>query len=221
MNEELKRSIFADKIRSVPCSNIRRSVIDDAAAVLRNGGVAVIPTTGLYGLGALAFNRSAVKKIFEIKDRPYRNPILLLISHKADVGRLAVRIPQAARLLMERFWPGRLTIVFEAASHVPDILRNGSPKIGIRQCAHPVARKLIESLGEPLTGTSANISGEFPCSRIADLNASIIQKADIILDSGELEGGKGSTVVDITTHPTTIIREGVISKTEIMRSVLN
>lgn len=177
------------------------------------------PTRCLYGLGADARNEEALRRIFEIKQRPADMPLLVLISHSAQMAALAERIPPAARLLMERFWPGRLTIVLPALPDLPSILTAGKGKIGIRLAGHPVARALVESIGAPLTGTSANVSGSGGCRQIPDLDPRIALGVDLILDAGPLKGGTGSTVVDVTGETPTVIREGEVPKHEIIAAL--
>jgi len=118
-----------------------------AADAVRAGGVVCFPTRCLYGLGADARNEAALRRIFEIKQRPPDMPLLVLISHSAQMAALAERVPPAAQLLMERFWPGRLTIVLPALPDLPPVLTAGKGKIGIRLAGHPVARALVEAIG--------------------------------------------------------------------------
>ena len=190
-----------------------------AAAVVRSGGVIVFPTRCLYGLGADAFNAEAVARIFRIKQRSRRNPILILIDQTSRLEQLVSHIPPAAGRLMEHFWPGRMTLVFKAREAVPPYLTAGSGKIGIRLPGHPVAAALVQALQTPLTGTSANLSGSPGCRRIEDLEFQIASRLDLILDAGALKGGRGSTVVDVTVDPPKILREGEVSATEILKFV--
>ena len=190
-----------------------------AADAVRAGGVVCFPTRCLYGLGADARNEAALRRIFEIKQRPPDMPLLVLISHSAQMAALAERVPPAARLLMERFWPGRLTIVLPALPDLPPVLTAGKGKIGIRLAGHPVARALVEAVGAPLTGTSANVSGGAGCRQIPDLDPRIAQGADMVLDAGPLKGGAGSTVVDVTGETPVIIREGEVPKHEIIAAL--
>jgi L-threonylcarbamoyladenylate synthase len=190
-----------------------------AAEVIRNGGVVCFPTRCLYGLGADAFNAAAVERVFEIKLRPADMPLLVLINDPAQLALLAKSIPPMALILMQRFWPGRLTLVLEALANLPDRLTAGTAKIGIRLAAHPVARAFVEAVGGPITGTSANISGGAGCRQIAELDHQIRQKVNLILDGGLLKGGVGSTVVDVTGERPAVIREGEVSKPEIIAAI--
>jgi L-threonylcarbamoyladenylate synthase len=174
------------------------------------------PTRCLYGLGADAFNAAAVERVFDIKQRPAELPLLVLINSPAQMDGLARGIPRVAHVLMQRFWPGRLTLVLEAEESLPARLTAGSGKIGIRLAAHPVTRALVEAVARPITGTSANISGGTGCRQISELDPQIRRQVDIILDGGPLKGGVGSTVVDVTGETPVVIREGELSKPEIM-----
>lgn len=195
------------------------AAVNKAAAVVRSGGVIAFPTRCLYGLGADAFNAEAVARIFRIKQRSRRNPILILIDQTSRLEQLVSQISPAAGRLMEHFWPGRMTLVFKAREAVPPYLTAGSGKIGIRLPGHPVAAALVQALQTPLTGTSANLSGSPGCRRIEDLEFQIANRLDLILDAGALKGGRGSTVVDVTVDPPKILREGEVSAAEILTFV--
>jgi L-threonylcarbamoyladenylate synthase len=191
-------------------------LIARAMEVVRGGGVVCFPTRCLYGLGADAFNPAAVERVFEIKQRPPGLPLLVLISRPEQLEELAAKVTPAARLLMERFWPGRLTLVLDARPEVPPRLTAGTGRIGVRLAAHPVARALVEAFGRPLTGTSANLSGGGGCRRIAELGPRVAGQVQLILDAGDLKGGVGSTVVDVTGESPAMIREGEVSRPEIL-----
>lgn len=207
--------------------------IGAAVEVLKTGGVVVYPTAGLYGLGADALCASAVKKVFAIKRRPETRPVLVLISDLAEMDRLVKQVPDYARCLMA-LWPGRLTLVFEASRAVPALLTGKTGKIGIRLPAHPVAKALVAAFGGPITGTSANRSGFPPASRSRDLDAGLCHEADLVLDAGDLfdsepvhdgpgddnlAGGSGSTVVDVTSWPVRVIREGRLPVSRIQEAL--
>jgi L-threonylcarbamoyladenylate synthase len=181
--------------------------------------VVCFPTRCLYGLGADALKAEAVERVFEIKQRTADMPLLVLISRSAQLAELAERVPPIAQLLMERFWPGRLTLVLDAREHIPARLTAGTGKIGIRLAAHPVARALAEAVAGPITGTSANLSGGSGCRQIAELDPRIARQVDLILDGGPLKGGVGSTVVDVTGEAPVVIREGEVSKPEILAAL--
>jgi len=190
--------------------------IGRAAEVICAGGVVCFPTRCLYGLGADALNEAAVERVFDIKERPADMPLLVLINRLDQLAGLAKSIPRIAQTLMERFWPGRLTLVLEAESGLPARLTAGTGKIGIRLAGHPVAQALAEAVGRPITGTSANLSGGTGCRQIGELDRRIARQVDLILDVGPLKGGVGSTVVDVTGEAPVVIREGEVSRPEIL-----
>ena len=190
-------------------------LIQKAAEIIHRGGVVVFPTRSLYGLAANAFDSTAVDRIFKIKKRPSQKPVLLLIENRVDLPRVVRRVPPEALQLMDRFWPGRLTIVMDAHASLPQGLTAGTDRIGIRLTANPVAGSLIAAVGGPITGTSANISGKPGCSSISQLDPAVARKVDMILDAGTLEEGIGSTVVEVIDGEVLVVREGSISSAEL------
>ncbi len=211
----------------MPCRNRIRvidplapdhAVILEAVDIIRKGGVVVFPTRHLYGLGADAFNPEAVARVFRTKRRPSDKPVSILIKCRSDVDGLVTHVPASARNLMDRFWPGRITIVLAARPEVSPALTAGTGKIGIRIPEHPAAVALTAVLGHPITGTSANLSGTPGVHRISDLPDALIHAVDLVLDAGALKTGIGSTVVDATMDPPTMLREGELS-TEELRAI--
>jgi L-threonylcarbamoyladenylate synthase len=207
------------KIVSVDPQHPAPEAIGRAAEVIRAGGTVVVPTRDLYGLAADATDPGAVSKVFAIKRRPATAPLLILIGKAQDVEGLAVSVSPQARLLMRHIWPGRLTIVLEAVPDLPGELTAHTGKIGIRLPGHPVAAALARAAGVPITGTSANLSGQGGFSRVAAMDEAIRQGVDLILDGGELRGGSGSTVVDMSAGSMHILRVGSISEAK-LRSLL-
>lgn len=191
-------------------------ILQRAGTIIKQGGIIAFPTRCLYGLGADAFNAKAVNRVFKIKQRPSQKPILILIDRRVKLERLVSHVSKAASRIMDHFWPGGITLVFKADDTVPHHLTAGTGTVGIRSPGYPVAAALVSSLGRPLTGTSANISGEPGCRRIDDLDPQLIRQLDAIIDAGPLKGGSGSTVVDVTGDIPRILREGEISEKEIL-----
>ena len=189
--------------------------LDHAADVLRSGQLVVVPTDTVYGLAAALTRPDAVARIYEVKQRPPERPIALLVDQLEQVEQVAESIPDAARLLMTRFWPGGLTILLPKKADVPDVITAAGPTVAVRMPDHPVPRALIRRLGAPLPTTSANRHGE-PSPKSAD-NARVAIGADvaIILDAGPAPGGVDSTVVDVLSTPVRILRSGAISPAEI------
>jgi L-threonylcarbamoyladenylate synthase len=194
------------------------SMIAEASSILRAGGIVAYPTETFYGLGADGLNDDAVKKIFLIKGRNFKNPISVIIGDANDVKGIVEEIPEFALHLMERFWPGALTIIFNASADVSHLLTAGTGKIGIRLSSHPIATALAKKLGHPITATSANLSGKHECTSAEEVIQGIGDKIDAVIHSGQTPGGSGSTIIDVTTDPPTILREGVIPKYKLINS---
>ena len=199
-----------DRIRRIDGRQPRGDVLLEAARIICSGGVVVFPTTSLYGLAVDASNPAAVEKLFVIKQRPPDKPILILVPNLRDIRNLVHDIPLAAERIMTALWPGKLTLIFKAGNGLLPGLTAGTGKIGIRLPVYPVARFLVHAVGKPITATSANISGQIGCSRIADLDPAVAASVDLILDAGPLEGGAGSTVLDVSEDPPVLLREGSI-----------
>ncbi len=189
--------------------------IANAAALIRQGGVAIIPTTGLYGLAADAFNPGALDRVYRLKHRDAAKALLILIDSMEMLDSVAAEIDPAGRELMNHFWPGGVTFIVKARSDIPGQLTGGSDKIGVRWVRHPVASALVRRLGSPLTGTSANISGTDGCATIDQIDPDLLTAVDVVLDAGTLAGGPGSTVVDITDSKPVVLREGAVPAKEI------
>ncbi|HOD36859.1 MAG TPA: L-threonylcarbamoyladenylate synthase [Syntrophales bacterium] len=184
--------------------------ISETLAILKRGGVIAFPTETFYGLGADAGNESAIRRIFEIKGRDFRNPIPLIIEKKEVLPGLVKDIPALAETLMTRFWPGPLTLVFEASRLVHPGITAGTGKVGIRISSHPVATALAAALGGLITATSANLSGKKECSSAGDVLDQIGGRLDGVVDGGLTAGGLGSTILDVTCDPPRIFRHGAI-----------
>lgn len=207
------------QIRKINAIDPEPEIISEAAGIIKQGGVVVFPTRCLYGLGVDAFNPDAVEKVIKIKQRPADNPILVLIHSRGQLDSLAANISPAAAAIMDAFWPGRVTLVFDACETLSNRLTARTGKIGVRLAGHPVAAALVRQVGRPVTGTSANVSGKPGCCQAQYLEAPIAQQVDLVLDAGTLEGGVGSTVVDVTTDEPRILREGQVTVAEILRTL--
>jgi L-threonylcarbamoyladenylate synthase len=197
-------------IQSIDHRHPQPELIQEAADIIRSGGVVAFPTRCLYGLAADALNSEAVNRVFEFKQRPAQNPILVLIDQLSQLDRLVQRIPAAASRLIDHFWPGKITLVFKAADTLPLNLTAGTGKIGIRMPGQSVARSLVKAVKGPITGTSANLSGQPGCFQITDLAPQLADNLDLILDAGRLIGGVGSTVVDVSAGYVKVLREGEV-----------
>jgi len=183
--------------------------------MIREGEVVAFPTETFYGLGADAFNVRALQKVFRIKRREKNKPLLLLVADRTWLSALVKGIPPVAEHLMERFWPGPLTLVFEASPHLPDVLTAKTGKVGVRVSAHPVASALVEAVDGPITGTSANLSGQVSPSTAAEVLAALRERLGAVLDGGKTRGGLGSTVLDVSNATPRIIRQGAIPREDL------
>lgn len=193
----------------------------EVADIVRRGGIIAFPTETFYGLGACPFDAPAVRRIVDLKDRSLRAaPILVLIRSRADLETLVSEITPTAERLMEACWPGPLTLVFHAAAAVPSVLTAGTGTIGVRLPAHPDVQRLLEAIGGPLTGTSANRSGQPPATTAGEVERVLGGGVDAILNGGATPGGLPSTVVDTTVSPPRLIREGRISTASLL-SIIN
>jgi L-threonylcarbamoyladenylate synthase len=182
-----------------------------AASVLSGGGVIIYPTETLYGLGVLALNKESIKKIFNIKSRSYGKPVPILVRDKEMLFEF-VEVNQEASRLIDKFLPGPLTLVLRKRKNLPDLISAGTGKIAVRISRHPFVRHLFDFISEPLTSTSANISGEENLFGFNEIHETFEDKVDLIVDSGNLPPSKGSTVIDLTVKPPLIVRQGDISE---------
>lgn len=193
--------------------------ITQAASVIARGGCVVFPTRCLYGLAVDAFHPQAVKRVYAIKQRSTTKPLLILVSETGKIHHVADSVSKHAKKMMARFWPGSLTVIVPANSQLPPALTAETGTIGVRQAGHPVAAALAQACRNPITGTSANLSGRPGCRTIEELDPSITHSVDLILDCGPLVGGRGSTVIDTTQHPIAILREGSISGKDLKQAL--
>jgi L-threonylcarbamoyladenylate synthase len=186
------------------------TVLATAARVLREGGVVAFPTETFYGLGAAALDASAGRRIFELKGRPRSSPLLVLVDSVVMAERIAW-IPDHARGLIARYWPGPLTLVFRAKPSVPEEVTAATGTVGVRMTPHPVARGLVAALGDPVTAPSANPSGAAPPTTAAAVLRDFDDALDLVLDGGTTAGGVPSTVLDVTVEPPRIVRLGAVA----------
>jgi L-threonylcarbamoyladenylate synthase len=188
--------------------------IEKGVKILQMGGVIAFPTDTVYGLGADTSNSTAVERIYEIKNRPKHRQLPLLIADVERLTTLAEPIPEIAWFLARRFWPGGLTLVLPKIDSVPAYLASG-PTIAVRVPNHPVCRALIQHLGNPIIGTSANISGQPAALTAEEVGQQLGGKIDLVINGGKCPGGKESTVVDVTCESPIILRQGIIPSHEI------
>lgn len=186
------------------------ALIAKAVKILKAGGVIAYPTETFYGLGVDGHNAKAIEKVYRIKGRNFKNPISIIIGNIRDLDELVENVPEYSRILLQHFWPGALTIVFAAASKVSPFLTAGTGKIAIRISSDPIATALANALSHPITATSANRSGEAECTTVSEVIQCIGTDIDMAVDGGPTPGISGSTILDVTTFPPVILREGII-----------
>jgi L-threonylcarbamoyladenylate synthase len=183
-----------------------------AVETLRAGRLVAFPTDTVYGLGADPFSDSAITALYAAKGRHEEKPLALLLSDAGDVSRLALDVSAATQRLMERFWPGPLTLVLPASPSLPELLRAGRPTVGVRMPDHSVALALLKAFGGPLAVTSANRSGEPDCLTADEVEAALGDAVAVLLDGGRSPGGAPSTVADLSGPALRILREGPVSR---------
>jgi len=200
---------MADNLPAAVQAQIERGV-----AVLKQGGVIAFPTDTVYGLGSM-IDRDAVQRIYEVKGRPANLALPLLIADITQLDRLVIVVPEAARRLAARFWPGALTLVLLKSDNVPDYVTSGAKTVAVRIPAHPVPVALAATLNAPVTGTSANISGQPAALTAAEVRRQLGNSVDLIIEGGPVAGGTESTIVDMTGELPVILRQGAIKLAEL------
>lgn len=193
--------------------------LEEAQVAFKSGGVVAFPTETFYGLCVDPFNPKAIERLFSLKGRAETNPVSVIIANKEMLPRVVADIPATALKLIDRFWPGPLTLVLKAHPDIPPTLIANTGKIGVRVPGSPIARRLSEYLASPITATSANPSGKRPPIESNEVLAYFNGEIDVLIDGGSLPGRLGSTVVDLTEGKVRIIREGEIASSEVERAL--
>jgi L-threonylcarbamoyladenylate synthase len=215
--ESKGRVVKVDPLRSDP--GRLQNVLEQAAQIVRSGGLIAFPTETFYGLGTDPFDPAAVSRLFEVKGREPGKPIAIVTDDIKQAEELVTDITGEAWNLIRKFWPGPLTLLFRCTSRVTSALTGGTGKIGVRIPSDPVALQLLRVLGQPLTATSANRSGQPAAVTAERVKETLGPQIDLILDGGTTTGGPGSTIVDATLHPPRLIREGRIPFRDVLSSL--
>jgi L-threonylcarbamoyladenylate synthase len=189
--------------------------INEAAKIIKAGGLVAFPTDTVYGLGVNPFNREAVERIYLVKQRPGDLPLPVLLPDRNEVYSAASEVSPVALSLMERFWPGELTIVLYKSTGFPDYITAKSDKIAVRVPDHIVPVMLMKKAGVPVVGTSANLSNLPSALTAEEVEKQLGGKVDMIINGGKSPGGIESTLVDMTGPEPVVLREGAISGKEI------
>ncbi|HXZ51016.1 MAG TPA: L-threonylcarbamoyladenylate synthase [Burkholderiales bacterium] len=186
-----------------------------AAEVLRRGGLVAFPTETVYGLGADASSEAAVKKLYAVKRRPPDHPVIVHFASAADAFSWAREVPDAARRLAARFWPGPLTLILKRAARVGDFVTGGQDTVGLRVPSHPVAHEFLGIFGGGVAAPSANRFGRVSPTRAEHVREDLGAEVDLVLEGGPSEVGIESTIVDLSRGGAVLLRPGAISLAEL------
>ncbi len=195
-------------------------VIEKAVDILKAGKLVAFPTDTVYGIGADAFDKSAVEKIFDAKGRDSRKPLQVLIADRNDLNLIVEEQSDILRKVVEKFMPGALTIVMPAKKDFPRWVTCGLDTVGVRMPSNELALEMIKAFGKPIAATSANISGMPDPNDAQQVFECLNGKVDLILDGGSTLDNVPSTVLDISVHPPKILRQGKIS-TEDLKGIID
>lgn len=208
------------RLIKISTENPEADLVEEAARVLREGGLVAFPTETVYGLGGNGLDSEACKKIYSAKGRPSDNPLILHISQISELRPIVREIPPKAQKLMDAFWPGPLTMIFPKSDIVPLTTTGGLDTVAVRFPSHPVAIAIIRASGLPIAGPSANSSGKPSPTRASHVAFDLSGKIDMIVDGGAAEWGLESTIVDVSGEIPIILRPGAITK-EMMEAVVD
>lgn len=189
------------------------------ASALKAGELVAFPTETVYALGATATNAAAVEKVFDVKKRPHDKPLIVAVSKKSDIRKVVKTVPNKAKTLIEKFMPGALTLVFDRADIIPDIVTAGTDSVAVRIPDNRIAEKLIALSGAPVVVPSANTSDKASPTRAEHVLEDLDGKIPYILNGGESDIGIESTIVDIRTSPPTVLRAGGVTVAQIERAI--
>ena len=190
-------------------------MLNKAAEFIRKGKIVIFPTETVYGIGTNGLDENAVKKLFEVKQRPLNKPITLLVSNKEMIELVAKDITEIEYKIMEKFFRGPLTIILKKKDIVPDIVTAGKDTVGIRMPGEEIARKLVELANVPIAAPSANITGKPSGTNLQEIMKDFEGKVDFAIDGGDSELGIGSTIVQVIDGRPQILRQGSITLEQI------
>lgn len=196
-------------------NNIENNDLKEIAVKMKEGRIVIFPTETVYGVGTNALDKKACEKIFEIKGRPNNKPLIVLI-YDFEMLKTIVQEPnEIEKELMEKFWPGPLTIILKKKSCISDVVTAGKEDVGIRMTSGEVARRLIEIAKVPIVAPSANLSGNPTGIKPDDIIRDLGDKVDYMIDCGYIKSETTSTVIKVEDKKIKVLREGVISKKEL------
>ena len=206
-------------IKKADGENVNIDVINEAGAIIKRGGLVAFPTETVYGLGANGMDEKAAAKIYAAKGRPSDNPLILHISDISMLDGIVSHIPNTAQILMEKFWPGPMTLVFKKKPEVPYGTTGGLDTVAVRFPSHKVALEIIAVSGVPIAAPSANTSGRPSPTKASHVIEDMDGKVDMIVDGGEVGIGIESTIIDVTGEIPMILRPGYITKSMVEECV--
>lgn len=190
-----------------------------AAEIICAGGLVAVPTETVYGLAGNGMDEKAVEKIYEVKGRPAIKPLSLMLASPEEIGRYAVDVPEAAKALAEKFWPGPLTIVLKANPDIPEIVRAGGDTIGLRCPDHALTLQALREAGVPFAAPSANLSGAPSPKTAGDVLKVFDGVIDAVIDGGACTLGRESTILDMSKKPYRVLRQGALPEESISEAL--
>jgi L-threonylcarbamoyladenylate synthase len=193
----------------------QRDAIQEAGKWIRNGGIVAVPTDTLYGLAADPFSAAAVARLFAAKGRAAARAVPLIAADGAQASEYLGRLTPTGQTLADKFWPGPLTLLIAAPRALATDVTGGTGKVGIRVPADAVARAICAEAGRPITATSANVSGEPATADPDQVERTLGDRIDLLIDAGTARGGAASTIVDVTSTAPVLVRAGALSWDEI------
>ena len=202
---QMMRRVFVDP------ESPQRDAIEEAAKWIRNGGLVALPTDTLYGLAADPFSAAAIARVFAVKGRAAERALPLIAADAAQVTAQLGRLPAVGQRLAERFWPGPLTLLVPATRALAAGVSGGTGRVGVRVPDHAVARAICAQAGRPITATSANVTGEPATPDPDQVERTLGDRLDLLIDAGTTRGGEASTIVDVTGAAPALVRAGAIS----------
>lgn len=206
-------------IKKIDASRMTSGDFSEAVRLLKEGKLVAFPTETVYGLGGNAYDRTASQRIYAAKGRPSDNPLIVHISCFKELEPLVSEIPETARKLADKFWPGPMTLIFNKSDIIPKETTGGLDTVAIRMPSHPIANRLIKEAGIPIAAPSANASGRPSTTRAEHVIEDLSGRIDMIIDGGSSDIGLESTIVDLTVTPALILRPGYITL-EMLKTVI-
>ena len=200
-------------------TKVFHNAADEAAEIIKTGGLVAVPTETVYGLAGNGLDEEAVKQIYEVKGRPQVKPLSLMVPGAEAMEQYCEDLPQGARLLAQRFWPGPLTIVLKAKDHIPSIVLAGGDTVGLRCPDHPMTLELLKKAGVPFAAPSANPSGEESPKTAQKVQDYFSGRIGGIIDGGECGIGRESTIISMAQKPYRILRQGALAEKEIVSAL--